>query len=302
MKTYRSILFAILLLSACPPPVALSENSPSLPWVLLPRVAALDEGRKSELLDVLRSEPNYGKCKGTMVECLAAEKPDQTAVRFANFGAYLVSRGVPPRSLGILVKERDKFMNLGTVQAFSYAGSPSMGNDKAKIILTEFAEFKCTHCDAFRPVLKKLVADSRGKVRLLFKHFPLKNHPGSFFSSRAAQAAQRQGKFWEMCDLLSADFSKQGMEDVLGYARALGMDVERFKADLEDRKLEELIERDKMEGVRAKVVGTPTLFINGKMYNLRHDEEFLKDQINEEAERLGVEPPYPEWVYIRQKR
>jgi predicted nicotinamide N-methyase len=57
-----------------------------------------------------------------------------------------------------------------------------------------------------------------------------------------------------------------------------------------------------MEGVRAKVTGTPTLFINGKMYVLRHDEDFLKDLINEEAERLGLEPPYQDWVYIRQKR
>jgi protein-disulfide isomerase len=152
------------------------------------------------------------------------------------------------------------------------------------------------------PTLKKLVADSNGKVRLVFKHFPLKNHPGTFFSSRAAQAAHRQGKFWEMYDLLFKDFSKQGMEDVLEYGRTLGMDIERFKTDLEDRKIEELIERDKMEGVRAKVTGTPTLFINGKMYNLRHDEDFLKDLINEEAERLGLEPPYQDWVYIRQKR
>jgi len=80
------------------------------------------------------------------------------------------------------------------------------------------------------------------------------------------------------------------------------MDVERFKKDLEDPRIEELIERDKMEGVRAKVTGTPTLFINGKMYNLRYLEEFLKDLINEEAERLGLEPPYQDWVYIRQKR
>jgi protein-disulfide isomerase len=104
-----------------------------------------------------------------------------------------------------------------------------------------------------------------------------------------------------MYDLLGKDFSKQGMEDVLEYGQTLGMDIGRFKTDLEDRKIEELIERDKMEGVRAKVTSTPTLFINGKMFNLRHDEDFLKDLINEEAERLGLEPPYQDWVYIRHK-
>jgi predicted DsbA family dithiol-disulfide isomerase len=253
-------------------------------------------------MDVLKNEPNYGKCRGTMAECLSAEKPDTTAVRFANFSAFLVSKGVPAKSLGFLARERAKFIHEQTIQDFTYTDSPSQGNEKAKIILAEFAEFKCTYCVALSPVLKRLVTDSNGMVRLFFKHFPLKNHPGTFFSSRAAHAAHRQGKFWDMYDLLYKDFSKQSMEDVLEYARILGMDADRFKKDLEDPKIEELIERDKMEGVRAKVIGTPTLFINGKMYHLRHDEDFLKDLINEEAERLGLEPPYQDWAYIRKKR
>jgi protein-disulfide isomerase len=301
MRNHHRVILVVLLLFVCRPDTAFSENTPSVPWDLLPRVTALDENRKSELMDVLRSVPNYGKCKGTMFQCLVAEKPDKTAVRFANFGAYVVSKGVPARALGFLAGERAKFINEATAQVFTYTDSPPLGNQKAKLIITEFASFKCTHCVTVSPTLKKLVADSNGKVRLVFKHFPLKNNPGTFFSSRAAQAAHRQGKFWEMYDLLFKDFSKQGMEDVLEYGQTLGMDIGRFKTDLEDRKIEELIERDKMEGVRAQVAGTPTLFINGKMYNLLHHEDFLKDLINEEAERLGLEPPYQEWVYIRHK-
>lgn len=302
MKTTCKIVLAISLFFLCLPSPALSQSLPSAAWALLPRVAALDENRKNELIDVLKTEPNYGKCKGTMYQCLATEKPDKTAVRFANFGAFLVSKGVPAKSLGFLAKERAKFMSQEPGETFTYSDSPLLGNEKAKITITEFAEFKCTYCVALSPVLKRLVADSNGRVRIFFKHFPLKNHPGTFFSSRAAQAAHRQGKFWDMYEMLYKDFSKQSMEDVLEYARALGMNVDQFRTDLEDRKIEELIERDKMEGVRAKVTGTPTLFINGKMYHLRHDEGFLKDLISEEAERLGMEPPYQDWAYIRQKR
>jgi len=302
MKSHHKIMLALLLLLVCRPNTALSESSAPVPWALLPRVTALDDTRKNALMDVLSMEPNYGKCKKTMLQCLVAEKPDKTAVRFANFGGYLVSRGVSAQSLGFLAKERDKFLNQTVVQAFSTAGSPFLGSPMARMAIVEFAEFKCTYCVALGPILKKLVADSNGRVRLVFKHFPLKNHSGSLFSSKAAQAAHRQGKFWEMYDLLFKDFRKQGMEDVLGYARTLGMDLERFKRDLEDRAIEELIERDKMEGLRAKTQGTPTLFINGKMYHLRHDEEFLKDLINEEAESLGLVPPYQEWVYTGQKR
>ena len=302
MKKYHRIILTLLLVFVCQPHTVFSADSASVPWSLLPRVTALDEGRKNELLNVLKTEPNYGQCKGTVFQCLSGDKPDKTAVRFANFGAYIVSKGVPAQSLGFLARERSKFINEPAGQVFTYTNSPSLGNEKAKIILTEFAEFKCTYCVALSPVLKKLVTDSNGRVRLFFKHFPLKNHPGTFFSSRAAQAAHRQGKFWAMYDLLYKDFNKQGMEDVLEYARALGMDIERYKKDLEDPTIEELVERDKMEGVRAKVVGTPTLFINGKIYNLRHDEDFLKDLINEEAERLGIEPPYQDWAYMNTKR
>jgi protein-disulfide isomerase len=302
MKRTCIIIFALTLWVVCSPVSAFSESSPSLPWALLPRVAALDESRKSELMDVLKIEPNYGECKSTMFQCLVAEKPDKTAVRFANFGAYLASKGVPAKSLGFLAKERAKFMDQAPAQAFTYTDSPSLGNEKARIIIAEFAEFKCTYCVALSPVLKRLVEESNGMVRLFFKHFPLKNHPGTLFSSKAAQAAHRQGKFWAMYDLLFKDFNKQSMEDVLQYARVLGMDADRFKTDLEDRKIEELVERDKMEGVRAQVKGTPTLFINGKMYQLRHDEEFLKDLISEEAERLGLEAPYQDWAYIKKKR
>jgi predicted DsbA family dithiol-disulfide isomerase len=263
---------------------------------------ALDEDRRNELLNVLKTQPNYGQCKDTVFQCLQEAKPDKTAVRFANFGAYVVSKGVPAQNLGLLAQERAKFMNEPAFQGVTFTHSPSLGNEKARIILVEFAEFKCAYCVALGPILKKLVADSNGMVRLIFKHFPLKNHPGTFFSSRAAQAAHRQGKFWVMYDLLYKDFNKQSIADVLEYARTLGMDVERYKRDLEDRQIQELVERDKMEGVRAKVTGTPSLFINGRFYNLRHDEDFLKDLINEEAERLGLEPPYQDWAYIKQKR
>ena len=302
MKKCPRIILVLLLVFLCWPRTASSADSASVPWPLLPRVKALDSDRKSELLNVLKTEPNYGRCKGTVFQCLQGAKPDKTAVRFANFGAYVLSKGVPAQNLGLIAQERAKFINDPRPQTFTCTHSPSLGNEKARIILVEFAEFKCTYCVALSPVLKKLVADSNGMVRLFFKHFPLKNHPGSFFSSRAAQAAHGQGKFWAMYDLLYKDFNKQGMEDVLEYARTLGMDVERYKKDLEDPEIAKLVETDKMEGVRAKVVGTPTLFINGKMYTLRHDEDFLKDLINEEAERLGIEPPYQDWAYTSRKR
>ena len=274
-----------------------AEQKESLPWHLLPRLAQLGENQQAAFLDVLKSEQNYGECKESVYDCLILENPDRTAVRITNFGAYLVSRGVPPRNLGRLVYDRAAFAGLGEIHSFSYEETPFMGNPEAKIALTEFAEFKCPYCLALSPLLKTLVEESNGQVRVFFKHFPLKSNPGSALTAQAAQAAHRQGKFWEMYDRLFSDMNKQGMEDLIGYASELGLDMERFKRDLEEPSLIAIVERDKMEGIRANVRGVPTVFINGKAYPFRHDEAFMKDMINEEAERLGITPPYREWRY-----
>lgn len=272
------------------------ENKP-LPWNLLPRLAQLGESQQAAFMDVLKGEQNYGLCKDSIYNCLALQKPDRTAVRIANFGAFLVSKGVPPRSLGRFVYDRATFAGLGTINTFNYNESPSIGNLEAKITITEFAEFKCPYCLALSPVLKRLVEESKGSVRFFFKHFPLKSHHGSALASQASQAAHRQGKFWEMYERLFSDMNRQSMEDLLRHASELGLDVERFKRDLEDPSVIAIIERDKMEGVNANVTGVPTLFINGKIFLFRNDEAFLKDMINEEAERLGMTPPYQEWRY-----
>jgi protein-disulfide isomerase len=266
-------------------------------WSLLPRVSKLHDFQRNALFDVLKDAPNYGTCQNSVVNCLLATKPDETAVRIVNFSAFLVSKGLPPPLLEGFVRERAKFASPQGLHSFSSENTPVLGNEHAPITIVEFAEFKCHYCVSMSMILEKLVQESNGTVRLLFKHFPLKSHPGSLLASKAAQAAHRQGKFWEMYDLLFANMDKQASEDLTKYAQELRLDLGKFNRDLQDKKLLQLIERDKMEGVRAKVTGTPTIFINGKFYNFRHDEDFLKDIINEEAERLKIKPPYREWAY-----
>jgi predicted DsbA family dithiol-disulfide isomerase len=290
-----SLLWLALVVSGSE---AASPNDYSkINWSLLPRVSKLPDAQKDELFEVFKDEPNYGVCKDSIVDCLSAPKPDATAVRMKNFGAYLVSQGVPPRYLGGLVRERAKFANSKAFQSFTFEDTPLLGNEQAPITLVEFADFECSYCVGMVPLLEKLVEESNGKVRLFFKHFPLKSHPGSILASKAAQAAYMQGKFWEMYDFLFANLDKQSMEDILKFAQEIGLDLGKFKRDLEDKKTLQHIEKDKMEGVRAKVTATPTLFIDGKFNNFRHDEAFLKDIINDEAEHLKIKPPYKEWAY-----
>jgi predicted DsbA family dithiol-disulfide isomerase len=275
---------------------ASSDALSKLPWPLLPKVSKLNNDQRAALFEELKEELNYGECKETIMNCLQRTKPDETAVRMMNFCAHLLSIGVPPIYLRPTVKERAKFAS-AQQQLFTFEETPIMGNERAQITLVEFAEFKCPYCVTMGPLLKKLVEESNGSVRLLFKHFPLKKHAGSALASKASQAAYRQGKFWEMYGLLFKNMEHQTMEDLLRYAQELGLEVEKFNRDIEDPNLAQIVERDILEGVRANLQGTPTLFFNGRFYHLRHDEYFLKDVINEEAERLKIKPPYKEWAY-----
>jgi predicted DsbA family dithiol-disulfide isomerase len=266
-------------------------------WSLLPRVSKLPDAERAALFDVLKDEPNYGVCKDSIVDCLLTPNPDETAVRIMNFCAYLVSKGVPPAYLIRFIRDRAKFASAKELRSFTFKDTPLMGNKHAPITIVEFAEFECYYCASLAPILEKLVKESNGSVRVLFKHFPPKGHPGAILASEAAQAAYMQGKFWDMADFLFANIGNQSMEDILKYAREIGLNIKKFKRDLKDKKILQHIERDKMEGVRANVTGTPTLFINGKFYFFRHDEDFLEDMLNEEAEHLKIKPPYKEWTY-----
>lgn len=268
----------------------------ALPSAALPRLQALDDTRRNALLAALKTQKNHGTCNASIHDCLVQARPDPTAVRLANFAAFLLSKGTPVQGLNKFFTQRAEFAS-GERREFDDAKAPSYGTPSAPIRLTEFGEFKCAMCDTMRPVLKKLVDDSNGALLLSFKHFPIMAHQGTMLASRASVAAQRQGKFWEMVELLFQDMGKNEEKDVLEMATRLGLDMSRFRTDLDDPEVTKFIRNDKVEGLNARVGYTPFLFINGKRYELRFDEDHLKDTINEEAERMGIAPPYKDWAY-----
>ncbi|HWS85453.1 MAG TPA: thioredoxin domain-containing protein [Pyrinomonadaceae bacterium] len=146
----------------------------------------------------------------------------------------------------------------------------SRGSDTARITLEEFSDFQCPACGGIEPALRRVMQDyeSRG-VRLIFRNYPLQMHKYAFIASRAAEAAGLQGKFWEMHDLIY-DNQKEWSDSMEprvqfdSYATRLGLDVKRFKADMERQDLAERIKADMMRGTSLGVRGTPTIFLNGR--------------------------------------
>jgi protein-disulfide isomerase len=149
----------------------------------------------------------------------------------------------------------------------STAGDPVLGPDKARITIVEFSDFQCPYCSEVVPKVKAVLRQFPSDVRLVFKQFPLDEHSEAEFGAEAALAAQAQGKFWEMHDLLYAGFPDISRDRVMGYAKQIKLDMNRFTSELDSHKYKARVLSEEKEGTDAGVGGTPTFFFNGRKYN-----------------------------------
>lgn len=155
------------------------------------------------------------------------------------------------------------------------------GGATAKVVLEEFSDFQCPACGGLAPGLRNVVKDYGDSVRLVFRNFPLAMHKYAFQAARAAEAAGQQGKFWEMHDMLY-DNQKEWSDSMEprvqfdSYASRLGLDVQKFKADMERPDLTERIKADYARGMSLGVQGTPTVYLNGR--------ELMRGQLVTEAD------------------
>jgi protein-disulfide isomerase len=147
------------------------------------------------------------------------------------------------------------------------AGSPSRGPAAAKITLVEFSDFECPYCSLAESHVREVMGAYPAEMRLIYKQFPLPMHPHAELAAEASLAALEQGKYWELHDKLFANFRRLNRENILLWAREVGLNMEWFTASLDSGKYKAVVQRDVSDGEAAGVYGTPSFFINGKRYN-----------------------------------
>ncbi len=151
----------------------------------------------------------------------------------------------------------------------------------ASIIIVEYGDYQSPFCAATAPVLEKIF-QSYIDVCLIYRHFPLTaTHPNSGVAAMAAEAADRQGKFWEMHQALFDNQKDLSTENILAVAKQLGLDLRVFLNDLEDEDLLERVRRDFNNGINNGVTATPTIFVNGIRFEGLPSFEELREEINE---------------------
>jgi protein-disulfide isomerase len=174
----------------------------------------------------------------------------------------------PREDVLLLVSSKKKTVQiviLQFVQNIDISGAPFKGVADAPVTIVEFTDFQCPYCARITPVLNQALEKNQGKVKLVYKAFPLSTHPFARKAAAAAVAAGRQGKFWELHDLLFQNYNRLNDQVIKELAQQLGLDMQKFNNDMNDPRISQEINQDYQEGRKAGVRGTPTIFVNGVM-------------------------------------
>ena len=144
------------------------------------------------------------------------------------------------------------------------ADGPSRGEAAAPVTIVEFSDYQCEFCARAEPVVKQVLAEYKGKVRVVLQSYPLTIHPLAVKASEAALCAGEQGRYWEMHDRLFA--SQQALQpvDLKGHGRALGLDAQKFDECLDSGRMTKVVQASQKLGESAGVSGTPAFFVNGR--------------------------------------
>jgi protein-disulfide isomerase len=142
----------------------------------------------------------------------------------------------------------------------------STANTSSHTVLVEYGDYQCPHCGHAHPLVKKLLKEKGDAFRFVFRNFPLQEaHPAAFMAAVSAEAAGKQGKFWEMHDMIFEHQQRltAGFNALLDFAEALNLNIQQFAADVKSDEIVKKVEDDFESGIRSGVNGTPTFFING---------------------------------------
>ncbi len=260
-------LATLLALAACgcapdlPEPSAAS-NDVAIPGVDTHDFTPREKHEFSRFVTELASP-----CAGVaapIATCVTENRPCSTCMPAAQAIAKAVREGMTREQIEGLYKER---FDPKSTHVIPLEGSPSRGPETAPVVVVEFADFECPFCQKMAPELDHMWEARKDKVRFVYKFLPLTMHPHGEVAARAAIAAEMQGKFWPMHEKLFANGKHLEDADLDGYARELGLDLQRFRADMQKPAVTERIENDKKLADTLGVKGTPTIFVDGREYD-----------------------------------
>src|SRR5215469_11967606 len=184
--------------------------------------------------------------------------------------------------IGDLQKRANLKVGLPQPRVSVAAEGPTRGPKDAPVTIVEFSDFECPYCGAAHDTVEQVMSTYAGKVRLVYRQFPLSFHPHAAKAAEASLCALDQGKFWEYHDVLFKNQKKLEPTDLKAHATEVGMDVQKFDQCLESGDKKKSVDADQQAGLAAGVGGTPAFFINGIFLNGAQPMDEFKKTIDGE--------------------
>lgn len=279
-----AIPLLVAMLSGAPP-------APVVDWSRIPDsvgATSLTPPQRAVLAKVLSEEFCYCGCPHTLLGCLTEHKGCKHAPRMAALASRMAGMGLGPGEiLKVLTDYYASFDRSKRVPLDVGSAGPPLGDPKAPVTLVEFADFQCPFCQQLRPRLEEFVKRNPGRVKLVFKPFPLPNHPRAQEAAEAVEWARDKGIFWQMHDAMFEQPNALDDESLVAMARRFGKDGEDLRKALAERRFRAKVQAIQAEGRRAGLAGTPTVFINGRKHVIPdYSDTVLEFVLSDEEEWL----------------
>jgi protein-disulfide isomerase len=266
--------------------VTTHARTQDIPWNQIRDAAALDAAQKKVAAQALNTAPCYGGCDGTVLDCLLSGDP--FGIRMANLIARRAAVKRPLQSILDSVRNRGLSAFPDTTYSIDLRGLVPSGNADAPVRVVVFADFECPFCRVACAALRDISREMPDSVSVWFKNYPLAQDDRAIPAALAHLAAERQGKGWEMHDLLFAhvrDLSDAALDSC---ATLAGLDLAKYHADIRSKELIDRVHAEKAEGRSYGIDKTPGILVNGKLYRGIGTKVELEDRIREEFDILGA--------------
>jgi protein-disulfide isomerase len=242
-------------------------------------ISKLDDFGKKVFFRIANSEASVCGQAQSLIKSAKDDKGCRRSVSALRYVAHLVGNGFTDSEVSEALAKRYRPV---PPRKIDIADAPMKGAPGAKITLVEFADYECPHCKRFQPVLRQIVDEFHGDVKLYFKHYPLPQHNMARAAAEAAVAAQKQGKFWQYQDKIwdqQDDLTPAKLESA---AKEIGLDLTKFRQDMASEAVKAKVQKDRADGSAAGLQATPTLYIDGREYTDGRDTDSLREWIKDE--------------------
>jgi protein-disulfide isomerase len=263
------------------------QTSQNLPSVDL---TGLTSGQKALALKVLRTNGCPCGCEMKMAECRTKDPNCSNSKALANIVVAAIRKGGNEAAV-LAAVDASPLMHrappklLEDPVVIPIDGAPFIGPKDARVTLVEFSDFQCPYCAQAVGKLNAVLKAYPSQVKLVFKEYPLDMHSQAALAAAAALAAHRQGKFWPLHDAMFADRTHLSRKTILAMAGAIGLDTKRFEQDWDSAAIKHAVATEQMEGDKAGVEATPTIFIDGQKYNGDLDLDAIRPIIDAKLKR-----------------